>query len=174
MYKALMLIATLLLTSCSRVDVASYANETPRLDLREYFAGHVKAWGMFQDRKGQVVKRFTVDINGTVKGDTLTLDEDFLYSDGTTQKRIWTLTAGPHGTWSGTAADVIGTAEGRVVGNSLHWQYVLRLPVDDSEYDMHMDDWMYLIDQDTLVNRTSMSKFGVEFGEVTLFFRKAR
>lgn len=174
MYKALVLIAAVLLTSCSRVDVSSYAEETPGLELREYFAGHVKAWGMFQDRSGKVIKRFTVDIHGHVEGDTLTLDEDFLYSDGSTQKRIWTLTAGPAGSWTGTAGDVVGQAEGRVMGNALHWQYVLRLPVDGTEYDVHLDDWMYLIDPETMVNRSFMSKFGVELGQVTLFFRKQR
>ena len=35
-----------------------------------------------------------------------------------------------------------------------------------------MDDWMYLMDEDTLINRTLMSKFGVEVGQVTLFFRR--
>lgn len=31
---------------------------------------------------------------------------------------------------------------------------------------------MYLMDEDTLINRTSMSKFGVDVGQVTLFFRR--
>jgi hypothetical protein len=54
----------------------------------------------------------------------------------------------------------------------LHWRYRLNLPVDDSTYEMSMDDWMYLMDEDTLINRTSMSKFGVEVGQVTIFFRR--
>jgi hypothetical protein len=37
---------------------------------------------------------------------------------------------------------------------------------------MDMDDWMYLIDERTLLNRTTMSKFGFPLGEVTLSFRK--
>jgi len=44
--------------------------------------------------------------------------------------------------------------------------------VDDKVYDVHLDDWMYLIDENTLANRSFMSKFGVEVGQVTLFFRK--
>ena len=57
-------------------------------------------------------------------------------------------------------------------GNALRWRYVLSLPVDDKVYDVHLDDWMYLIDENTLANRSFMSKFGVEVGQVTLFFRK--
>ena len=167
-----LLLLCVLLAGCGQVDVKQYAGQTPELDLREYFAGRVDGWGMFQDRKGEVIKRFHVLINGHVEGNTLTLDEDFSFSDGTKQKRVWTLTADADGYWRGTAGDVVGEAHGRVVGNALHWQYVLSLPVDDQVYDVHLDDWMYLIDQDTLINRSLMSKFGVKVGQVTLFFRK--
>lgn len=57
-------------------------------------------------------------------------------------------------------------------GNSFHWRYVLRLPVDGTEYDVSLDDWMYLIDKQTMANRSSMTKLGVEVGQITLFFRK--
>ena len=66
----------------------------------------------------------------------------------------------------------MGQATGEVAGNALHWRYTLRVPVDGREVDLDMDDWMYLIDPQTLVNRTSMRKWGVEVGQVTLFFRK--
>ena len=67
---------------------------------------------------------------------------------------------------------MVGEAVGEVAGNALRWRYVLSLPVDDKVYDVHLDDWMYLIDENTLANRSFMSKFGVEVGQVTLFFRK--
>lgn len=39
-------------------------------------------------------------------------------------------------------------------------------------YDVSLDDWMYMIDEQTLANRSSMTKLGVEVGQITLFFRK--
>jgi hypothetical protein len=157
----LSLALVLSVASCGSVDVARYADQQPALDLQRFFSQPVKAWGMFQKRSGEVAKRFEVNI-----------DERFLYSDGTRQRRVWTLTPEGQGRWSGRAADVVGVAEGQVAGNTLHWRYRLNLPVDDSTYEMSMDDWMYLMDEDTLINRTSMSKFGVEVGQVTLFFRR--
>ena len=71
-----------------------------------------------------------------------------------------------------TAAPVAGVATGKVSGNALHWTYVLRLPVDGKEYEMAFDDWMWQLDDRSMMNRSTMSKFGIEFGEVTLFFRK--
>ncbi|MFH7439546.1 DUF3833 family protein, partial [Pseudomonas syringae pv. tagetis] len=35
------------------------------------------------------------------------------------------------------------------------------------------DDWMYQIDEQTMANRSSMTKQGVEVGQITLLFRKA-
>lgn len=168
----LILLSSLLLASCGQVPVERYANERPTLDLPTFFSGPVKAWGMFQDRSGEVIKRFQVDIDSRREGDKLILDERFLYSDGTRQRRVWTLTPDGVGRWTGTADDVVGQAVGEVAGNALRWRYHLNLPVDDSTYVVYLDDWMYMMDDDTLINRSSMSKFGIELGEITLFFRR--
>ena len=168
----LLLALALSITSCTGVDVARYADQQPALNLEQFFSQPVKAWGMFQKRSGEVVKRFEVNIVSRREGNNLILDERFLYSDGTRQRRVWTLTPEGQGRWSGRAEDVVGIAKGQIAGNTLHWRYRLNLPVDDSTYEMSMDDWMYLMDEDTLINRTSMSKFGVEVGQVTIFFRR--
>ncbi|WP_426201136.1 DUF3833 domain-containing protein [Pseudomonas sp. TWP3-1] len=168
----LLLTLVLSVASCGSVDVARYADQKPALSLEDFFSRPVKAWGMFQKSNGEVTKRFGVDIVSRREDGNLILDERFLYSDGTRQRRVWTLTPEGQGRWSGRADDVVGVAKGQIAGNTLHWRYRLNLPVDDSTYEMSMDDWMYLMDEDTLINRTSMSKLGVEVGQVTLFFRR--
>lgn len=170
--KRMLLVFCVLLASCTNVEVGHYANEEPKLDLRQYFSGRVDAWGMFQKRSGEVIKRFHVTIDGRVEGDNLILDEHFTHSDGTTQNRIWTLRPDGPGRWRGTAGDVVGEASGEVSGNALRWRYVLSLPVDGTVYEVNFDDWMYLIDDRTLANRSFMSKWGFELGQVTLFMRK--
>ena len=172
MKRTLIALFTMVLAACAGPDVSHYANERPQLDLAQYFTGHNEAWGMFQKRNGEVVKRFHVQIDGRINDGKLILDEHFVYSDGKTQQRVWTLTHAADGSWHGTASDVIGEAVGRVAGNALNWRYTLRLPVDDTTYDVQFDDWMYLMDSHTLINRASVSKFGIEVGQVTLFFRK--
>jgi hypothetical protein len=160
------------LSGCASTDVTHYAAERPALVLQEYFNGTLDAWGMFQDRSGTVVKRFHVSIEASWDGPVGTLDERFTYSDGSTQQRIWTLRAHGDGRYTGTADDVVGEAEGLASGNALHWRYVLALPVDGKVYHVDLDDWMYLIDEHTLLNRSEMRKFGLRVGEVTLSFRK--
>lgn len=172
MLKALIIAACIGLAACSGVDVKQYSQEQPKLDLREYFTGRVVAQGIFQKRSGEVTKRMDVVINGRSEGDALILHEDFTYSDGKKETRIWTLVPDGPGRWKGTAGDVDGEAFGEVSGNAFHWRYVLNLPVDGTTYKVHFDDWMYLLDDKTLANRSYMSKLGVELGQVTFFFRK--
>ncbi|NIO40968.1 MAG: DUF3833 family protein [Burkholderiales bacterium] len=164
--------ATVLLAACASPGVESYSEERPLLDLRRYFDGEIEAYGMFQDRSGQVVRRFSVEIKSSWNGDVGTLEEDFVYSDGTTDRRVWTITKLDEHNYIGTAEDVIGEARGTAYGNALRWQYVLALPVDDKVYHVKFDDWMYLMNERIMLNRSEMSKFGVRLGEVTLAFRK--
>ena len=165
-------LGVMMLSACSTTDVSHYTQEKPALDMQQYFNGTVDAWGMFQNRKGEIVKRFTVVMHCTWKGDVGTLDEDFTYSDGSKQKRVWTLRKKANGQYIGTAADVVGEAIGNVAGNALNWKYVLELPVDGQTYHVKFDDWMFLMDDKVMLNRAEMSKFGFKLGEVTLSFRK--
>jgi len=161
-----------LLAACSSPDVSRYAANQPVFDPAQFFLGKTDAWGMFQKRGGEVVKRFHVEITGSNRDGKLILDERFRYDDGTTQQRVWTLVRQADGSWRGTAGDVVGEAVGEAAGNALNWRYTLLLPVDGKTYEMKMDDWMYQMDDRTMINRTAMSKFGFEVGQVTLFFRK--
>ena len=123
-----------LLTACAAPDVQQYQAAEPKLDLAQYFVGTTDAWGMFQKRNGDVVKRFHVEIVGTKDQNKLVLDERFKYDDGSTEQRIWTLIQQADGSWRGTAGDVKGEATGNVAGNAFHWKYTMFLPVDGKTY----------------------------------------
>jgi hypothetical protein len=159
------------LFGCATTDVADYRADRPILDLAQYFNGTIDGWGMFQNPSGRVVKRFYVRIDATWSGNEGTLDEHFEFADGEKQNRVWKLVKNGD-SYTGTAADVVGEARGVAAGNALRWKYVLALPVDGRVWNMDMDDWMYLVDERTVLNRTTMSKFGFPLGEVTLSFRK--
>lgn len=168
----LVLIFALVVAGCAGTGIDSYRDEKPVLDLARYFDGHIDAWGVFRDRSGKVVKRFKVDIKASWQGDVGVLEEDFSYSDGTTSRRVWTITRLDAHRYKGTAADVIGEATGEARGNALRWRYVLALEVDGKTYNVDFDDWMYLMDDEVMLNVSAMSKFGIRLGEVTLSFRK--
>jgi len=170
--KSLLSGLSLLLAGCGTVPVEQYRDERPAMDLRRYFDGTVDAWGMFQDRSGKVVKRFYVKIDAQWNGDTGILDEHFEYADGTRSRRVWTITRLDDHRYRGTADDVVGEARGEAYGNALRWQYVLKLEIDGKTWEVDFDDWMYMVDDQVMLNRSVMSKFGFRLGEVILSFRK--
>ncbi len=163
----------LLLTSCSTIDTQRYANNTPRLDLYNYFNGNTRGWGIVQDRKGVLTRQFVVDIIGEVTADgELVLKEKFEWNDGEESSRTWVLSQQDNHSFTGTAGDVIDHAEGTLHGNVLNWQYQLKLKVDDSTWKITFDDWMFLVSEEMMLNRATMYKFGFKVGEVTIVFRK--
>jgi hypothetical protein len=164
--------SALAMSGCSTPKVTDYAAQKPVLELRDYFNGTLDAYGVFTDRSGQVVKRFTVVMECSWQGDQGVLDEAFSYSDGTTQRRVWRLQRLADGRFTGQADDVVGTAQGQQSGNAFHWTYTLALPVDGRVIEVQFDDWMYLMSDKVMLNKAAMRKWGVGLGEVTLSFVK--
>jgi hypothetical protein len=167
------LLITLLLTGCNTMKPQDFKENKPKLSLFDYFEGETSAWGIFEDRFGNVRRQFQVDIEGRVDDNEMILDERFQYNDGETDRRIWRIRKTGDLTYEGEADDVIGIAKGEVQGNALNWRYDLNLKVGDSTYKVHFDDWMFLQSGGVMVNRARLSKWGFDIGEVTLFFTKA-
>jgi hypothetical protein len=173
---ALVVAAGIGLAGCAGPQLSDYAQEKPVIDLRQYFNGTLDAYGIFTDRSGKVVKRFTVVMTcswqGTPGQEVGVLDEAFTYSDGTTDRRVWKLQRQPDGRYTGTAGDVLGEANGQESGNAFRWGYTLKLPVDGRTIEVQFDDWMYLMTDKVMLNKAAMSKFGIHLGDVTLSFVK--
>ena len=172
-YVCIGLFMLIFLGGCS-TTVEEYQNETPQLTMESYFNGPLEAWGMFQNRSGKVVRRFHVQMQGEWEGNQGVLDEWFTYDDGEKQRRTWKLSKLDEHRYSGTAGDVVGKATGAAYGNALYWTYTMALEVDGKVYHVEFDDWMYMIDHNTVINRSVMKKLGLTLGEVTLVFRRIR
>lgn len=162
----------LLVTGCSTMKPEDFANKTPKIDLFAYFDGQTQAWGIFEDRFGTLRREFRVDITGSIDGDILTLDEQFDYADGEKDRRIWYIRKNGDNTFAGRAADIVGTASGIAMGNAFNWTYEMDLDIGSTSLRVRFDDWMFLQEGGVLINRARVSKWGLEIGEVTLFFMK--
>ncbi|MEL6295863.1 MAG: DUF3833 domain-containing protein [Pseudomonadota bacterium] len=163
----------LLVAACTGKPGADDALLSDRkLNLEEFFDGRVVAQGQFQDVFGTVRRRFDVVIDGTWDGETLRLVEDFVYEDGSTEQRIWTLTKTGSDNWQGTAPGVIGIATGEERGDTFNWRYEIDLPVPDGTLRVTFDDWMWKLSEDRVLNRAYMKRFGVDIGEVIITFEK--
>lgn len=162
----------LTLSGCS-VSVEQYKDEKPPLIVENFFSGNLDAYGVVAERGGKVIKRFSCAMRGVWNGQTLTLEEDFVWSDGTRQRRVWHLTRREDGTYTGTADDVVGEAFGEVSGNTLHLVYDLSVPVDGSTKVLHVDDWLYLVTDSVIINHSHLTKFGLDAADVFLTIQKS-
>jgi len=163
------------LFSCDRISSLNYQNNNPKLDIRNYLDGEIKAWGMVEDRKGKITRRFTVKMIGEWQGNKGILKEYFTFDDGAENSRIWKIKFSDDHNFIATAGDVIGVAKGQQYGNALQMKYILDLVVDKEKqvkYKVALDDWMYLIDDNILVNKSTIKKFGITFGKLIIFFQK--
>jgi hypothetical protein len=156
------------LIACSAVQVTEYSGARPLLDIEHFFNGDLTAHGVVKDRSGRVIRHFNADIKAHWKNGEGTLVEDFVFDDGETQRRIWTLKAEGAGRYTGTAGDVVGMAQLQQAGNSLFLDYVLRLPYKGREVDVRVDDRMYLVSPNILINESNLSKFGWRVGNLLL------
>ncbi len=171
--KALLAGLLVLVTGCSSTPKAEdYAKRTPEMDIREYLNGHVEAFGVIRDRAGMVTDQFHVVLKCDWNRNDGTLNEHFVYTDGRKQKRVWHLHMTDDHHFTGTAADVVGTGQGEQYGNAVNLKYTLRVPYKDDTIDLAMDDWMWRMDEHTVINHTEMHKYGLKVGDLFLTFKK--
>jgi hypothetical protein len=168
----LVVLALVLTSGCATMKPEDFAGKQPELDLFAYFDGATRAWGVFEDRFGNLRRQFKVEIQGRVEDGRLVLEEDFVYADGETDRRVWRIERFDKGRYLGSADDVLGEAIGHSVGNALNWRYEMDLKVGDGSWRVSFDDWMFLQPDDVLINRATVKKWGLEIGTVTLFFKK--
>ena len=166
------LIIFLTLLGCSTMKIDDFANTEPEFNLMQFFEGNVEAWGIVEDRFGNLKRQFKVDMNGTIKDGVLTLEEDFIYADGEKDKRIWKFSKLDKSSYKGLANDIIGEDIANERGNAFNMKYKMDLDLGFSVLRVGFNDWMYRIDKETIINKASISKFGFNIATVTLFFRK--
>lgn len=151
---------------------ADYAGTGPQFDLRHHLSGPMLCEGVIYGPTGRVASRFIADMEGKWDGNTGVLRETFRYDSGTVQERAWTLRLANDGTISATAPDVVGTGEGRAEGPGVRLRYRIRLTPEAGGHVLDVTDWMYLMENGTIMNRSQFTKFGVKVAELVATMRR--
>ena len=175
MYKIRILLLSLLsftFISCSSISIEDFNGKKPDFDFLNFFQGDVEAWGIIEDRFGNLKRQFKVEMFGKMDNGVLIVEEDFYYSDGEKDRRIWKFNKFSEKNYNGIANDIIGTALGKEEGNAFNMSYQMDLDIGLMELRVTFDDWMYRIDKNTVINKASISKYGLNIANITLFFYK--
>ncbi len=173
MFRFLILgIALVTLSACSSLTVKQYSDTPIQFDPKQFFNNQLIAEGFVRDRKGNVTRYFTADIKATWDDNGGTLDEVFAWSDGEHQTRVWQFTKSADNQYLGTAGDVIGSATLDHAGNAIRMTYQLDVPLKSGKtIAIDMDDWLFQVSENSIVNVTKMTKWGFHVGEVVLTMR---
>lgn len=161
-------ILAIALAGCSSVTPDDYQGKTPAFEPESFFNGYLTAHGVVKDFSGKAIRHFNADIMGCWSAGVGTLDEDFIFDDGEKQKRVWTLTPDGNQTYIGTAGDVVGEGLARWQGNAMFLDYTLRIALDDRTIDVKIDDRMYRVSENVVINESKMRKLGFGIGEILL------
>lgn len=158
---------------CAGMQVQDYADVQPEFDPITFFNGELVAEGVVQNRSGKVTRHFVATIDAYWDEERGVLDEVFLFSDGEESERYWEFTRTGPNTWSGTAGDVVGESRLVHAGNAIQMRYRLSVPLSSGRnVVLNMDDWLYQVSEETLINETVMRKFGFRVGKLILTIRK--
>jgi Protein of unknown function (DUF3833) len=150
---------------------SDYTGTGPTFDLRQHLAGPLTCEGVIFGPTGRVTSRFVADMQGSWQSTTGTLSEVFRYDSGTVQHRAWTLTLGPEGKIIATAPDVVGEGTGHVTGSGVLLRYRIRLTPEAGGHVLDVTDWMYLLENGTIMNRSQFRKFGIKVAELVATMR---
>jgi hypothetical protein len=150
---------------------SDYADTGPSFDMRTHLNGPIMSEGMIHGPTGRVNSRFLARMHGEWDGANGTLTEHFTFVGGRKQTRQWTLKMGIAGRFTATAPDVIGTATGEVSGATICMRYRIRLEPDAGGHILTVTDWLYLMENGVILNRSEMRKFGVKVAELTATMR---
>ena len=162
------------LCACSgRLPMARFADDPLSFDPIAFFTGHVASWGVLEDRSGAPTGRVLTDCVGEADGpDGLHMMQRLVLEDGSEQHRDWHMRRTGPRTYEATANDMVGTAVGEASGRVFHWRWVLATEPGNWLADVTLEQWMYLTDAGSMINRTVVTKFGVVVAGVTEQFAK--
>ena len=166
--KAMIIVTGSSLLGCGSATISDYQGRSPAFTPEAFFNGTLTAHGIVKDFSGTAIRHFQADITGCWRDGVGTLDEDFTFDDGEEQTRIWTLTPNGDQTFIGTAGDVVGEGLARWEGNAMFLDYTLRIELENGPIDVRIDDRMYRVSDNIVINESKMRKFGIGVGDILL------
>lgn len=179
LYTALGVVLTLALTALWRRKFGfvaqqpeDYADRGPDFDIREQLSGPILCEGVIYGPTGRVTSRFVADFDARWNGNTGVMTEEFRYDSGATQSREWRLTLDEAGHIRAEADDLVGAGQGQQTGAGVKLNYRIRLPKDAGGHVLDTTDWMYLMENGAIINRSQFRKFGIPVAELVATMRK--
>ncbi len=167
----------IVLAVCAGVAVAKGETKLagPPFDPIRFFTGHTRSSGVFENRAGAPTSRVRTETAGRMAGGELRIEQDLFIEGKPRQHRSWRIRRLDAHRFEGQANDIIGPVRGEAHGNHFTWTFTLAAKPGNPLYNVRMTQHMYLQpDGRTMINRSTIRKFGVLIAQVTEQFRRER
>ncbi|MGB1234307.1 MAG: DUF3833 family protein [Planktomarina sp.] len=161
------------LWSFSAQTPSDYWDHDPAFDIRERLSGALDCEGIIYGPIGRVTSRFVAHFEADWTGNVGVMKEVFHYDSGRTQHREWTLTVNDTGRIVAAAPDLVGDGTGQQSGSSVLLNYTIRLDKEAGGHVLDVTDWMYLMENGVIMNRSQFRKFGIKVAELVATMRPA-
>ena len=162
-----------LLTGCDRGSARPDLGGGPALDPLTFFTGHLRSWGIMEDRSGAPTGWIVTDCQGQADGaDRLRMIQHLTFQNAPPEERTWTMSRIDARRFEATANDMVGLAKGDANGRMFHWKWILAAAPGERPMAVTMEQWMYRLDDGSVMIRSTVSKLGVTLSEVSEVFRK--
>jgi hypothetical protein len=148
-----------------------YGASTPVFDVREVLKGPMLCEGVIYGPFGRVTTRFVAQMHAEWQGNEGCMTEEFRYDSGTVQHREWTLKLSDDGQIQATAPDLIGIGYGQQSGATVMLAYDIKLTEEAGGHALKVTDWMYLMENGAIMNRSQFRKFGFKVAELVATMR---
>ena len=166
--KTILSVLILLVSGCS-MQAVDFKDKTPKLVLEEYFTKNISARGAFFDRKGDIKTRILINTSGSWDGKVLTLNEQLKYESGEVHKRTFLISKVSDNLYTVRCDEFVGEGTIESYGNALHWTYKLKEHSKQAGgWTLSFDDWMFLSEDNYIINRATAYKWGFRVGDVVL------
>ena len=148
-----------------------YESKGPEFDVRKKLNGPMLSEGIIYGPFGRVTSRFVAKMHAEWDGNVGQITEVFNYDSGNSQKRKWTLNVQEDGSIEASAQDLVGTGHGYQAGSAVVLKYTIRLTEDAGGHALKVTDWMYLMENGVVMNRSQFRKFGIKVAELVATMR---
>ena len=147
-------------------------NALKKFEFEKFFTGKVLATGYMcffypKTRK----KKLKVIFKGAFKNKKLKLTEEY-FEDNLKTIREWQFKKVDKNKFFGNGKNIVNPFELHIKDNFLEMRYKFKTQFKNFNFNVHIKDHMYVINDNTLINYTKISKFFIPIAETQLLYKK--
>ena len=144
-----------------------------KLNFEKFFSGKVIANGcmiFFYPKRRKIDLK--VEFSGSFKNKSLTLEESYYENNIKTSIRNWYFKKISDNKYIGNEKNIVHPFKLIIKNNSLEMNYKFKTQFKSFSFSVNVNDHMYLIKKNTIINRTNISKFHIPIAETLLLYTK--